>query len=255
MSGEQRPDSRALDQLRPVGLELGVIKHPAGSALVSFGDTRVLCCVSVEERVPGFLFGKGQGWITAEYALLPASTHTRSARESSKGKLSGRTHEIQRLIGRALRACVDLKALGERTLHIDCDVLQADGGTRTASITGAFVALAQALHRLEQEGKLERHPLSCGVAAVSVGMVEGAARLDLSYEEDAACDVDMNLVMTSAGAFIEVQGTAEGQPFSPAELQAMLQVGQQGIEHLLSKQVEVLSAHGIATPWRGVQSA
>lgn len=235
-----RLDGRTFDSLRSVRLTPHVVKHPAGSVMVEFGDTKVLCCASVEERVPPFLFGKGQGWVTAEYSLLPASTHTRNQRESSKGKISGRTHEIQRLIGRALRMSLDLKRLGERTVSIDCDVIQADGGTRTASITGAYVALALAMDKLKAAGKLEESPLITPVAAVSVGIWKDHALLDLCYEEDSACEVDMNLVMTGEGHFVEVQGTAEGRAFTAAQLSAMLEVGQKGIRELLALQQWVL---------------
>lgn len=235
-----RPDGRATDALRPIRIETQVVKHPAGSVLISFGDTRVLCCASVEERVPPFLTGRGQGWVTAEYSLLPASTHTRSQREATKGKQSGRTLEIQRLIGRALRACLDLKALGERTVTLDCDVLQADGGTRTASITGAYVALVLAMDSLVRAGRLERSPITTPVAAVSVGVWDKTPLLDLNYLEDSDCDVDLNLVMTGAGAFVEVQGTAEGAPFSREQLDAMLALGQKGILALLEHQAAAI---------------
>jgi ribonuclease PH len=214
--------------------------HAEGSVLIEFGHTKVLCTASVEETVPGFLKGKGQGWITAEYGMLPRSTHTRTAREAAKGKQSGRTQEIQRLIGRSLRAITDLKALGERQVTLDCDVLQADGGTRTAAITGACVALHDAVNKLIAAGKLAVNPLKDFVAAVSVGMVDGAAVLDLDYNEDSSCDTDMNVVMTGSGGIVEVQGTAEGEPFSRAELDALLALAQAGIADLVTKQKAAL---------------
>lgn len=236
-----RPSGRAPDQLREVRIERGFTRHAEGSVLVSFGQTRVLCTASVENKVPAFLRGKGEGWVTAEYGMLPRSTHTRSAREAARGKQSGRTLEIQRLIGRSLRAVVDLRALGERTVTLDCDVLQADGGTRTAAITGAFVAAQDAVNGLLREFKVSRNPIREPVAAVSVGMVEGTPLLDLEYLEDSACDTDMNVVMTGAGKFIEVQGTAEGQPFSREQLDTMLELAQKGILALQDKQREALA--------------
>jgi ribonuclease PH len=235
-----RPSARAPGQLRVVQLQRHFTKHAEGSVLVSFGDTQVLCTASIEDKVPGFLKGKGQGWLTAEYGMLPRSTHTRSEREAAKGKQSGRTQEIQRLIGRSLRAVVDLSLLGERTLHIDCDVIQADGGTRTASITGAFVAVADAVAHLHQQGVLTDNPLRDHVAAVSVGMVKGVAVLDLDYAEDSCCETDMNVVMTGQGGFVEVQGTAEGKPFDQTELQAMLGLAAKGIGTLVQLQRESL---------------
>ncbi|MBN8442109.1 MAG: ribonuclease PH [Thauera sp.] len=231
-----RPSQRQPDELRPVRLTRGFTRHAEGSVLVEFGDTRVLCTASVEDSVPGFLRGKGQGWLTAEYGMLPRATHTRSAREAAKGKQSGRTQEIQRLIGRSLRAVVDLKALGERQIVIDCDVLQADGGTRTAAITGACVAVHDALQTLVAAGKLERSPMSDFVAAVSVGIHQGVPVLDLDYAEDSDCDTDMNVVMTGSGGLIEVQGTAEGAAFSRAELNALLDLAEAGIGQLNAAQ-------------------
>src|SRR5690242_15673347 len=231
-----RPSGRAPDQLRPVRLTRRFAKHAEGSVLIEFGDTHVLCTASVEESVPPFLRGKGQGWVTAEYGMLPRSTHTRSAREAAKGKQSGRTQEIQRLIGRSLRAVTDLALLGERQITLDCDVLQADGGTRTASITGACVALHDAIAGLIKAGKLEQNPLRDYVAAVSVGIYEGVAVLDLDYPEDSACDTDMNVVMTGSGGIVEVQGTAEGEPFSREELDELLALADRGIAQLVAQQ-------------------
>jgi ribonuclease PH len=239
-----RRDGRAADALRPVRILRGYTRHAEGSVLVAFGDTQVLCTASVEERVPGFLRGKGQGWITAEYAMLPRATTTRSERESVRGRQSGRTQEIQRLIGRALRAVVDLTALGERSIQIDCDVLQADGGTRTASITGAYVALADAVAWLQQRGLLAGGApvIRTAVAAVSVGLVGGQALLDLDYAEDSGCDTDMNVVMTAGGGIVEVQGTAEGAPFARAQLDALLDLAHSGIERLFEAQRVALAA-------------
>ncbi|GAB1461993.1 MAG: ribonuclease PH [Thauera sp.] len=231
-----RPSQRQPDQLRPVRLTRGFTCHAEGSVLVEFGATRVLCTASVEETVPGFLRGKGQGWVTAEYGMLPRATHTRSAREAAKGKQSGRTQEIQRLIGRSLRAVIDLAALGERQVVVDCDVLQADGGTRTAAITGACVAVHDAMVGLVAAGKLARNPMREFVAAVSVGIHQGLAVLDLDYAEDSDCDTDMNVVMTEGGGLIEVQGTAEGTPFSRAELNALLDLAELGGRQLFELQ-------------------
>ena len=231
-----RPSQRQPDQLRPVRLTRGFTCHAEGSVLVEFGATRVLCTASVEETVPGFLRGKGQGWVTAEYGMLPRATHTRSAREAAKGKQSGRTQEIQRLIGRSLRAVVDLGALGERQIVVDCDVLQADGGTRTAAITGACVAVHDALVGLVAAGKLAHNPMREFVAAVSVGIHQGVPVLDLDYAEDSDCDTDMNVVMTEGGGLIEVQGTAEGTPFSRAELDALLDLAELGGRQLFELQ-------------------
>ena len=235
-----RPSQRAADELRHVRFTRRYTKHAEGSVLVEFGDTRVLCTASVEERVPGFLRGKGQGWITAEYGMLPRSTGSRMDREAARGKQGGRTMEIQRLIGRSLRAVIDLKALGERSITIDCDVLQADGGTRTASITGGYVALADAIQHLLDKGTLTTNPLQAQVASVSVGVYKGTPVLDLDYAEDCNAETDMNVVMNEAGAFIEVQGTAEGHAFRMDELQAMLALAQQGINELITKQTAAL---------------
>ncbi len=231
-----RKNQRSADELREIRITRNFTRHAEGSVLVEFGETRVLCTASVEETVPGFLRGRGQGWITAEYGMLPRSTHTRMAREAARGKQSGRTQEIQRLIGRSLRAVTDLAALGERQITLDCDVLQADGGTRTAAITGACVALADALQGLITAGKLAQNPLKEMVAAISVGIVDGVAVLDLDYEEDSDCDTDMNVVMTAGGGIVEVQGTAEGTPFSRAELERLLDLAQQGIASLVGAQ-------------------
>ena len=227
-----RPSGRTADQLRPVRIERAFTRHAEGSVLVSFGDTRVLCTASVENRVPNFLRGKGEGWVTAEYGMLPRSTHTRSDREAARGKQGGRTLEIQRLIGRALRACVDRNALGERTITLDCDVLQADGGTRTAAITGAYVALADAVNLLLKRGDIKKHPLIGAVAAVSVGIYRGEPVLDLDYPEDSDCDTDMNVVMNDGGGFIELQGTAEGHAFRRDELNALLALAEKGVGEL-----------------------
>ena len=227
-----RSAGRAADALRPVAIERGYTKHAEGSVLVSFGATRVLCTASVEEKVPPHKRGSGEGWVTAEYGMLPRATHTRSDREAARGKQSGRTQEIQRLIGRSLRSVFDLKALGERSIHLDCDVLQADGGTRTAAITGAFVAAHDAVTWLLAQGKLKTSPISDFVAAVSVGIVQGTPLLDLEYTEDSACDTDMNVVMTGSGGFVEVQGTAEGAAFSRAEMDLLLALADQGIRAL-----------------------
>ena len=231
-----RPSGRAPDQLRDVRIERGYTAHAEGSVLVCFGQTRVLCTASVENRVPAFLRGKGEGWITAEYGMLPRATNTRNDREASRGKQGGRTLEIQRLIGRSLRACVDRRALGERTITLDCDVLQADGGTRTAAITGAYVALCDAVAWLKQRGDIARDPIVGAVAAVSVGVWQGLPVLDLDYREDSACDTDMNLVMNDGGGFIELQGTAEGHAFRRDELDAMLALGTKGCGELFALQ-------------------
>jgi len=236
MSDAQRPSGRRADELRRVTIERGYTRHAEGSVLVAFGDTRVLCTASVEDRVPGFLKGKGRGWLTAEYGMLPRATHTRGDREAARGKQSGRTQEIQRLIGRALRSVVDLEKLGERTVQIDCDVLQADGGTRTASITGAFVAAHDAFDWMIAKGMIGTLPVRDFVAAVSVGLYEGRPVLDLDYPEDSACDTDMNVVMTGAGRFVEVQGTAEGEPFSREQMDALLGLAGKGIAELVAKQ-------------------
>lgn len=237
-----RPSARSADQLRPITIQRNFTKHAEGSVLISFGDTKVLCTASVENRVPGFLRGKGEGWITAEYGMLPRATHDRNNREASSGKQGGRTLEIQRLIGRALRSCVDRKKLGERTITLDCDVLQADGGTRTAAITGAFVALQDAIQGLLNKGMLTESPIIGAVAAVSVGIYQGEAVLDLDYAEDSQCDTDMNVVMDGNGGFIEVQGTAEGVAFSREQLNALLALAEQGIGELLQLQQTALKA-------------
>ena len=236
-----RPSGRSADELRPLTITRHYTHHAEGSVLVEFGHTKVLCTASVEEKVPGFLKGKGQGWVTAEYGMLPRSTHTRSDREAARGKQSGRTQEIQRLIGRSLRAVTDLAALGERQITLDCDVLQADGGTRCASITGAYVALHDAVSKLIAEGKLAASPLHDFVAAVSVGLVNGEPALDLDYDEDSACDTDMNVVMTGSGGMIEVQGTAEGAPFSRAQLDLLLELAGIGIDQIIAAQRTALS--------------
>ncbi|NYT60720.1 ribonuclease PH [Alcaligenaceae bacterium] len=235
-----RPTGRQAAELRPLSIEVGYTRHAEGSVLIKAGDTHVLCNASVLNKVPPFLKGKGQGWVTAEYGMLPRSTHTRSDREAARGKQSGRTQEIQRLIGRSLRAVFDLTALGERTLHLDCDVLQADGGTRCASITGAWVAAAIAVQGLLKQGLLASDPLLDHVAAVSVGLVSGRPVLDLDYIEDSGCDADMNVVMTGAGKFVEVQGTAEGPAFERKELDALLDMAQEGIAQLVMLQKEAL---------------
>ena len=237
----QRSAARLADALRPVVLQRGYTRHAEGSVLVAFGDTRVLCTASVEEKVPPHKRGSGSGWVTAEYGMLPRATHTRSDREAARGKQSGRTQEIQRLIGRSLRSVFDLSALGERSILIDCDVLQADGGTRTAAITGAFVAAHDAVSWLMQQGKLAASPIRDFVAAVSVGAVQGTPLLDLEYVEDAACDTDMNVVMTAAGGFVEVQGTAEGVPFSRAEMDTLLALADKGIRELVAAQRAALA--------------
>ena len=235
----QRVDGRRPDQLRPVSIERGFMKHAEGSALIKMGDTHVICTASVENRVPHFLVGKNTGWITAEYAMLPRSTHTRSERETRGTK--GRTQEIQRLIGRALRAVIDLKKLGSRTLWIDCDVLQADGGTRTASISGAYVAVVDAIDKLKNEGSIKENPLGDSVAAVSVGIIDNTPMLDLCYAEDATAEVDMNIVMTGQGNFVEVQGTAEGNPFTFDQMQHLIALGQKGISEITQLQRDVLA--------------
>jgi ribonuclease PH len=231
-----RPSGRAFDQLREVRIERQFTKHAEGSVLISFGDTRVLCSASVENRVPGFLRGKGEGWVTAEYGMLPRSTNERMNREATSGKQGGRTLEIQRLIGRSLRACVDRRALGERSITLDCDVLQADGGTRTAAITGAYVALCDAIALLKRRGDLTRDPILGAIAAISVGVYQGQPVLDLDYAEDSNCDTDMNVVMNDGGGFIELQGTAEGHAFRRDEMDAMLALAEKGIGELVAFQ-------------------
>ena len=235
-----RPSGRAADELRAVRFTRGYAKHAEGSVLVEFGDTRVLCAASIEETIPPFLRGKGQGWVTAEYGMLPRSTHSRSAREAARGKQTGRTHEIQRLIGRSLRAVIDLQALGERTVTLDCDVLQADGGTRTASITGGYVALAEACESLARRGVLRANPVHGQVAAVSVGIVAGVPVLDLDYAEDSQAETDMNVVMNNGGGFVEVQGTAEGHAFRRHELDALLDLAAGGLARLFALQAQAL---------------
>jgi ribonuclease PH len=237
---ELRSDGRAPKELRPVRFITGFTKHAEGSVLVEVGATRVLCTASVEERVPPFLKGKGSGWVTAEYSMLPRATDTRTPRESGRGGLSGRTHEIQRLIGRSLRSIVDMHALGERMVLVDCDVLQADGGTRTASITGGFVALAIALEKLAVSGKVVRSPLRDSVSAISVGVIDGVVMLDLDYGEDSSAEVDMNIVRTGNGNLVEVQGTAEGEPFSRERLTEMLEVAEYGTALLAAAQTLAL---------------
>ncbi|HET7161811.1 MAG TPA: ribonuclease PH [Rhodanobacteraceae bacterium] len=231
-----RPSGRAPDALRVVTIERGYTKHAEGSVLIGMGDTRVLCTASVEERIPPWLRGKGEGWVTAEYGMLPRATSDRTQREAARGGQGGRTMEIQRLIGRSLRACVDRVALGERVITMDCDVLQADGGTRTASITGAYVALVDAVNALMQRGLLKRNPIHGAVAAVSVGVYQGVPVLDLDYAEDSRCDTDMNVVMNDGGGFIELQGTAEGHAFRREELDALLTLAQKGIGELIEAQ-------------------
>ena len=242
MTPFQRSGLRAANQLRPVRITRGYTIHAEGSVLIEFGHTRVLCTASVEEKVPGHKKGSGEGWVTAEYGMLPRATHTRSSREAAKGKQSGRTQEIQRLIGRSLRAVFDLKALGERTISLDCDVLQVDGGTRTASITGAFVAAQDAVNKLIAEGKLTASPIKDHVAAISVGILDGQPLLDLEYVEDAACDTDMNVVMTGAGHYVEVQGTAEGAAFTRQEMDVLLALADKGIGELIVAQKTALGA-------------
>lgn len=235
-----RPSGRAADEMRPVSLTRGYTKHAEGSVLVALGDTRVLCNASVEERVPRWLKGKGGGWVTAEYGMLPRSTGERTAREAAQGRQGGRTQEIQRLIGRCLRAVVDLEALGERRVVVDCDVIQADGGTRTASITGGYVALVDAVQHLMEQGRIRNSPIHGAVAAISAGIYRGQPVLDLDYSEDCAAETDMNVVMNDAGAFVELQGTAEGHAFRMDELTSMLELARNGIDRLMSAQQATL---------------
>ncbi len=242
MSPAIRPSGRAPDALRPVRITRRYTKHAEGAVLIECGDTRVICTASILDKVPPYVKGTGSGWLTAEYGMLPRATHTRGEREAARGKQSGRTQEIQRLIGRSLRAAVDLEKLGERTLHVDCDVIQADGGTRTASITGAFVAVHDAIEWLVREGKLPASIVRDYVAAVSVGLYRGVPVLDLDYAEDVDCDTDMNVVMTGRGGIIEVQGTAEGEPFSRAQLERLLDLAEQGIRELIAMQKQALSS-------------
>lgn len=241
MSLFERTSARSVNALRPVRITRHYTAYAEGSVLIEFGGTRVLCTASVEEKVPGHKKGSGEGWVTAEYGMLPRATHTRNDREAARGKQSGRTQEIQRLIGRSMRAVFDLKKLGERTIYIDCDVIQADGGTRTASITGAFVAAQDAVGKLMASGKLKESPITDYVAAISVGIVQGTPLLDLEYAEDSACDTDMNVVMTGTGHFIEVQGTAEGAAFSRSEMDALLALAEKGILELVAMQKHSLS--------------
>ena len=235
-----RPSQRQADELRPIRITRHFTCHAEGSVLIEMGDTRVLCTASVEESVPPFLRGKGQGWVTAEYGMLPRSTHTRSAREAAKGKQTGRTQEIQRLIGRSLRAVIDLGALGERQITLDCDVLQADGGTRCASITGAWIALYDACAKLVAEGKLPANPIRDQVAALSVGIYQGTPVTDLDYPEDSDCDTDMNVIMTGSGGIVEIQGTAEGEPFTRAQMNQLVDMAEAGIQQLIARQKEAL---------------
>ena len=235
-----RAQGRLPDQLRPITIERQFTRHAEGSVLISFGDTKVLCTASVLNKVPPHKKGSGEGWVTAEYGMLPRATHTRSDREAARGKQTGRTQEIQRLIGRSLRAVVDLKMLGECTIHVDCDVIQADGGTRTAAITGAYVALMDAVNWLMAQGKIPMSPVKQPIAAISVGVVDGVPMLDLDYNEDSSCDTDMNVVMTGAGGFVEIQGTAEGVPFTGDDLNALLALAQKGINELVAAQRDAL---------------
>nr|CBA26795.1 Ribonuclease PH [Curvibacter putative symbiont of Hydra magnipapillata] len=241
MTAFVRQGARAADALRPVRITRHYTMHAEGSVLIEFGNTKVLCTASVEEKVPPHKRGSGEGWVTAEYGMLPRATHSRSDREAARGKQTGRTQEIQRLIGRSLRAVFDLKKLGERTIQLDCDVIQADGGTRTAAITGAFVAAQDAVNGLLAAGKITETPITAAVAAISVGIVEGTPLLDLEYTEDSACDTDMNVVMTGAGHFVEVQGTAEGVTFTRAEMDQLLTLAEKGVGELMLLQQQVLS--------------
>lgn len=236
-----RPSGRAPNELRPITISRHYTKHAEGSVLIEFGDTKVICTATVEEKVPGFLRGQGQGWVTAEYGMLPRSTGSRMGREAARGKQGGRTMEIQRLIGRSLRAAVDLEALGENTITIDCDVIQADGGTRTASITGAFVALVDAIRHMQDNNIIQMDPILGHIASVSVGIYNETPIMDLDYAEDSNCETDMNIVMNDQGGYIEIQGTAEGTSFSPTELQAMLDLGKQAIDQLIEHQREALA--------------
>jgi len=243
----RRPDGRRNDELRPVKITRSYLKNVEGSVLIEMGDTKVLCAVTMDESVPPFLRGKKKGWLSAEYGMLPRSSHERIPRESVRGRIGGRTHEIQRLIGRSLRAVMDLEALGERTLWIDCDVIQADGGTRTASITGAFLAVADALAQAQKDGRIDGVPLKDYLAAVSVGRVGGKAMLDLCYSEDSNAEVDMNIVMTGSGKFVEVQGTAEGHPFSQTELDALVDLAKKGVMQLVKRQKKLLKGLRLET--------
>ena len=239
-----RPSGRAADELRAVSIDMNVNKHAEGSCLIAFGDTRVICTASIDDGVPGFMKGTGRGWVTAEYGMLPRATHTRGDREAARGKQTGRTQEIQRLIGRSLRAVTDLTGFGERTVKVDCDVIQADGGTRTASITGAYVALYQAFLLMQEMGAIRKPPLTDEVAAISCGLYEGVPVLDLDYAEDSAAEADANFVMTGAGGVVEVQATAEASPFTRAELDAMLMLAEKGIADLVALQRQALGIGG-----------
>jgi ribonuclease PH len=244
MTSVTRPSGRPVDALRAIRITRDYTKHAEGSVLIECGDTKVICTASIEEKVPGFLKGKGQGWMTAEYGMLPRSTHSRMDREAAKGKQSGRTQEIQRLIGRSLRAAFDLEAFGERTLHLDCDVIQADGGTRTASITGAMVAAYDAFSKLKAAGLIESIPVKHFVAAISVGVYQGVPVLDLDYPEDSSCDTDMNVIMTDSGSFVEVQGTAEGEAFDRSVMNRLLDLAEGGIKDLIKLQKQSLGITG-----------
>jgi ribonuclease PH len=243
-----RGDGRRPDELRPVRIETGVQKYAEGSSLISLGDTRVLCAATIEEKVPQWMRGQGIGWVTAEYAMLPRATHERTPRESARGRIGGRTHEIQRIVGRALRAVTDMAKLGERCVFLDCDVLQADGGTRTAALTGAYVALALALSRNFHPEQKARWPLDAAVAGISVGIVDSSAMLDLAYEEDRKAHVDMNVFATDAGRYVELQGTAEAMPFDRRDLERLLDLAQVGLDRLFGAQREALEAAGVAVP-------
>lgn len=238
----KRVDGRKPDEMRPVRITRNFNKYAEGSVLIEVGDTKVICTASVEEKPPVFLKGEGKGWVTSEYGMLPRSTGTRTARESARGRIGGRTHEIQRLIGRSLRSVVELKALGERTIWLDCDVIQADGGTRTASITGAFIALVDALHKLKEQGLIERVPVTDYIAAISVGRLNGSIILDLCYQEDSSAEVDMNIVMTGSGRLVEIQGTGEEATFTREEMNGMIEMAARGIARMISFQKQVLGA-------------
>jgi ribonuclease PH len=244
----QRGDGRRPDELRPVRIETGVQKYAEGSSLITLGDTRVLCAATIEEKVPHWMRGQGVGWVTAEYAMLPRATQERTPRESARGRVGGRTHEIQRIVGRALRAVMDMTKLGERCVFLDCDVLQADGGTRTAALTGAYVALALALARAFDPGQKTRWPVEAAVAGISVGIVDGGAMLDLAYEEDRKAHVDMNVFATDAGRYVELQGTAEATPFDRRDLERLLDLAKTGLDRLFDAQREALEAAGVAAP-------
>ena len=255
LSRRMRSNGRNSEQLRPMNLTINTNKYAEGSVLIEVGDTKVICTATVEERVPPFMKGQGKGWVTAEYSMLPRATHTRNQREANRGKLTGRTMEIQRLIGRALRSVVNLQALGERTITLDCDVIQADGGTRTTSITGSFVALALAVNKIAQQHKLQVFPITDFIAAVSVGVVGEQPVLDLNYDEDSKAKVDMNLVMTGSGKYVELQGTGEEAPFDRRELNTMLELGEQGILEMIERQKEVLGPIALKIGARGLGEA